>query len=328
MRINRRRLSNGFAVSTVASFLKSPGSFAQTPSPVAETWSFTDFRGESASLPSTPTRVVAQTTSAASLKDFGIEVAGFFGPNDYGTDFEFSQVGDMAVPQIEHIGDWGELDIEKLISLDAELYIDLFRGGDALWYLADVETENLVREVCPTIGVNANGVPFMETLQEFERLAIALGADESGPDLVDGKAALADAEEAFRTSIEGKQDMKVVAISLNGDGSAVLWNSNWLSDLQYMQDLGMTAVDVGAGDDVPNIQVSIEQLGEYPADVYLVDSRESLDAYDAIPLWKTLPAVKAGQVGWWYSSVLFSYKSLAKVLHLNSETLAKSQPVT
>ena len=296
MKLTRREFSHALGFAAVASPLVGGRALAQTPeaSPAASGWSFTDFRDVTVELDETPTRVVAQTTSAASLWDFGVECVGFFGPNDYGTDFQFTQVGRMDVPSMTQFGDWGELDLEGLVATDADIYVDLFRGGETLWYLGDAETEERVRQICPTIGIDANGVPFLDTVQEFERLAVALGAEPEGDAIAESKAALAEAEALFKESLAGKEALKVVPISLNPDGSAVLWNGNWLSDLQYMQDLGMTTVDVGVADDVPNLAISVEQLGEYPADVYLVDSRESLEDYEAVAIWNTLPAVQAG----------------------------------
>lgn len=324
-RFTRRAVARGISAAGLTGFVIRPRALAQTPA--IEGWEFTDFREVTVSLPSVPTRIAAQTTSAASLWDFGIEVLGFFGPNDAGTDFEFPQIGDMDVDSMTYLGDWGELDLEKLVESGAEIYVDLYRGGESLWYLGDVATEERVLAICPTIGVNANGIPFMETVEEFEHLAVSLGVDPEGQEIVDAKAALAEAEGAFKAAIDGKGEIKVVAISMGTDGNAYLWNGNWLSDMQYLRDLGISLVDVGVADDVPNALVSVEQLGNYHADVYLVDSRETLDAYLANPVWNSLPAVQAGQVGWWYSSVLYSYQSLAEVLHLYSEVLTTAEPL-
>lgn len=308
-RCNRRSVSKGIAAAGFSGLIGSSvasHTVAQTPasSPSEDGWEFTDFRDVTVSFPAVPTRIVAQTTSAASLWDFGVEVVGFFGPNDADTDFEFPQVGNMDVQPMAYLGDWGTLDLEKLVDVEPDFYVDLYRGGDTLWYLGDTATEQLVEDICPTIGINAKGAPFMETVQGFEDLAVALGIDPNGATLLDAKAELAEAEDAFRAAIADKGDLKVVAISMGTDGNAYLWNGNWLNDFQYMQDLGLTTVDVDVADDFPNALVSIEQLGNYPADVYLVDSRETLDAYNASPVWNTLPAVQAGQIGWWYSSVL------------------------
>ncbi|MCA9834101.1 MAG: ABC transporter substrate-binding protein [Thermomicrobiales bacterium] len=324
-RFTRRAVSRGIAAAGLTGLVVRPRTFAQTPA--AEGWEFTDFRDVTVSLPEMPTRVVAQTTSAASLWDFGIKVVGFYGPNDEESDRDFLQIGKMDVSTMTYLGDWGTLDTELLVATEPDIYVDLYRGGEFLWYLPDQATADQVEEISPTIGINANGVPFMDTLHEFERLAVALGADVEGPEIAEGKTNLTEAEATFKSAIAGKEGLKVLAISTDATGGAYLWNGNWLNDMQYLQSLGMTAVDVGVGDDMPTLQISMEQLGNYPADVYLLDDRESPDVLSGQPIWESMPAVKAGQVGTWYSSVLYSYRSLAEVLNLYAAVLAEAEPV-
>ena len=44
-------------------------------------WSFTDDRGVTLTSPAVPSRIVAQTSAAAALYDFGVQVVGIYGPS-------------------------------------------------------------------------------------------------------------------------------------------------------------------------------------------------------------------------------------------------------
>jgi len=301
---------------------------AQTPgaSPAAGGWTFTDDRGVTVSLPEAPTRVIAQTSSAASLWDFGFDVVGFFGPNDPDNAAGFPQVGDMAVDRLTNVGDYGAFDLEAAIALDADLYVDLDRGGETLWYL-DADTQAAIERVIPTVGINADGVSVIDIVARYEDLAVALGVDAESETITAAKAQHTASEEAFRTSLAATGGLKVLTVSSGTDGTIYLWNPNWLPDLIYFTSLGFTGVEVGVEDTVPNLVVSAETVAEYEADVILVDARGDLADLEGNPLWEALPAVKAGQVGYWYASFPYSYQKLAEVLDLTAETLAKATPI-
>ena len=270
---------------------------AQTPvsspiaSPGADAWSFMDDRGITVSLPERPTRVIAQTSSAASLWDFGFEVVGFFGPNDPDNQAGFPQVGDIDVARIPNIGDYGALDLEMFVALDPQLYVDLDRGGGTLWYL-DADSQAAVEKICPTIGLNAQALSVLDIIRRYEDLAVALGIDPDSASITTAKQTFATSEAAFTDITSAKPDLKVLTISSGDTGTVYLWNPNWLPDLIYLRSLGFTAVDVGADDDAPNIQISMEKLGEYPADVILVDVREDITALES-----NQPARGAGGTG-------------------------------
>jgi hypothetical protein len=55
--------------------------------------------------------------------------------------------------------------------------------------------------------------------------------------------------------------------------------------------------------------------------------REDITALESNPIWESLPAVQAGQVGRWYAAFPYSYQKLAKVLDLTGETLAAAKPL-
>lgn len=335
MGISRRRMVSGsLAAGAGMALCRLPlqSGSAQTPesdaaaSPVASGWSFTDDRGITVTLPEMPTRVIAQTSSAASLWDFGFEVVGFFGPVDPDNAAGFPQVGDIDVDRIPNLGDFGALDLEKVVELQAQLYVDLDRGGGSLWYL-DPDSQAALEKICPTIGLNAVAVTVIDIVKRYEDLAVALGVDPQSEQIAAAKEAHATAEAAFAETVGATPGLKVLTISAGTDGNVYIWNPNWLPDLIYFESLGMTAVDPGVAADIPNAVVSFEELGNYPADVILVDVRGDLADLEGNALWEGLPAVQAGQVGYWYAAFAYSYQRLAEVLDLTGETLSGASVV-
>ncbi|HWK82059.1 MAG TPA: hypothetical protein VNP95_14895, partial [Thermomicrobiales bacterium] len=261
-RISRRRaIGSGLAIGGGIALSQAigRGAGAQTPaaspaaSPAAGAWSFTDDRGITVSLPARPTRVVAQTSSAASLWDFGFEVVGFYGPNDPDNTAGFPQVGDMDVARIPNLGDYGALDLEKVVALDPELYVDLDRGGDTLWYL-DADSQAAIEQICPTIGINADGVSVVDIVKRYDDLAVALGVDPASETIASAKETFAASEAAFKETVAAHSGLKVLTVSSGEDGTAYIWNPNWLPDLIYFTSLGFTGVGAGVDDRTPNAQ--------------------------------------------------------------------------
>ncbi|MGN6032784.1 MAG: ABC transporter substrate-binding protein [Thermomicrobiales bacterium] len=330
----RRVVASGFAIGAGVALSQAigRGAGAQTPvaspaaSPADGAWSFTDDRGITVTLPERPTSVIAQTSSAASLWDFGFEVIGFFGPNDPDNTAGFPQVGDMDVTRLPNVGDYGALDLEKVVALRPELYVDLDRGGDTLWYL-DADSQAAIEQICPTIGINADGVSVIDIVKRYDDLAVALGVDPASETIATAKATFAASETAFTETVAAHGGLKVLTVSSGADGTVYIWNPNWLPDLIYFTSLGFTGVEAGVDDNTPNAQVSMETLGDYPADVILVDVREDMSAFEGNAIWESLPAVQAGQVGRWYAAFPYSYQKLARVLDLTGETLAAAKPV-
>ncbi|HEU0164302.1 MAG TPA: ABC transporter substrate-binding protein [Thermomicrobiales bacterium] len=308
---------------------------AQTPvaspaaSPVTRdgAWSFIDDRGVTSSLPEVPMKIIAQTSSAAALWDFGIEPVGFFGPVDPDNPTGFAQVGSIDLAKSENLGDYGDLDLEKVVALGAQLYVDLDRGGGTLWYL-DADAQKKLEAICATVGLKAYEVSVLDIVKRYGDLAFSLGVDPATPDLVAATATHATAEAAFKDAVAAADGLKVVAISGGPDaGSVYIWNGEMIPDLIYFRDLGMDYIDINAEAGASNLQIALEQIGEYPADLILFDFRDDISVLSGNPVWESLPAVKAGQVGLWYGAFPYSYQELSRVLDLMTAQVAKAKVI-
>jgi iron complex transport system substrate-binding protein len=275
-------------------------------------WSFTDDRGITITLPTRPERIIAQTTSAAILWDFGIRPVGVFGPSRLPDGTNDFQAGEIDFDSVELLGDYGTLDLEKMVELDADLYVDLTFGGDALWYLTEDELGQ-VEAIVPTLGISMQGISVLESINRFEELAASLGADLESPEVSAAKTEFEDAEEELKAAIAEKPGLSVLVVSPAVDTLYVA-SPDFMVDLHYFRDLGLDIV-APETDDFWEL-LSWEQANKYPADLILVDARNDqiVQEVEAVGTWESLPAVKADQLGPWYAGAPYSYARLAPMM--------------
>lgn len=335
---SRRHLlaaGSAFAATTLISGASAQEAATPSTSPAAGglqpdgAWRFTDDRGTVVEADALPTHVIAQTTAAAALWDFGIKPAGIFGPSRLADGTPDLQAGNLDLDTVEVLGDYGEFDLEKALSLQADLYVDVDRGNGDLWYITpDVEAQLLER--FPTIAILAANVPVTTTIEHFESLAAALGADQNAPVVVSAKTAWQTAEAGFKEALAAKPGLKMLAVSPGAD-LVYVWNPPVLGDLSYYQSLGAEFVvpenptEASLGN---NEEMSWEQFGRYgaQADLILVDQRDDGSILADIAIWNSLPAVRAGQVGTWYGVFPFSYKGLGDTLNRMIEQVNNADP--
>ncbi len=281
-------------------------------------WSFTDDRGVAIALPEVPATIVAQTTAAASLYDFGVQIAGIYGPSKTADGEPDFQAGNLPLDSIAILGDWGaealELDIEKLIEVDPDLIVDMLVYEDTLWYLSGDSRELVEQRKIPIAAINMGQVSLLAIIERMQDLAVALGADLAAPQVADAKTLHQAAEDRLKAAIAAKPDLTVMVMSA-GVEQAWIASPRYMNDLMYFQELGLHIVDHDLDDWFK--EISWEEIGNYPADVILQDARNTSTLQElssTIPILGTLPAVKAGQTGWWYAGAPSSYGRLAPIM--------------
>lgn len=300
---------------------------AQSGTPAATPtgeWSFTDDRGVTLSLPETPTKIVGQTAAAAALWDYGIHAVGIFGPSRTPSGIVDFQAGNIDLDAVEILGDYGEMDLEKLVALNADFYIDFAFYEGQLWYLGD--TEDKVKEIVPTLGISMQKTSIVTSIERFADLAASLGADLEAPDVVQAKADFTQAEADLKAAIAAKPGLTVLVIAPTTDQVYVA-SPRWMTDLYYYHELGLDIVDHTTDDFFALI--SWEQIGEYPADLILTDARTDqlqLDKLKELATWNALPAVQAGQVGPWYAGAPYSHQRLTPILQELTGLIANANP--
>jgi len=305
----RQILAAGLAIGVAAAL---PERIVAQSTPTSD-WSFTDDRGRTVELPGRPERIVAQTTAAASLWDYGVRPIGIFGPSRTADGTPDFQAGNLDLDAVESIGDYGMLDLEKLIALQPDLYVDMAVSDEQLWYLTPEELPQ-VEAIVPTIGIALGQVSMLDSVRRFEELAGHLGADLNAPEIVAAKADFSAAETDLKNAIAEKPGLTVLVLSPTPDTIYVA-TPDYMTDLYYFRDLGLDVITPDA-DEYWEL-LSWEQLGKYPADLILIDARDAALQPDQLAerdVWNTLPAVQAGQIGPWYAGRPYSNASISPIL--------------
>jgi len=89
-------------------------------------FTYTDARGEQIDLEQKPTRVVAQTSAAASLWDAGFRVDGVYGELKKTNGQLDYQAGDIDLAKLTVLGQtYGEFNIERYAAMRPQLLVDL-----------------------------------------------------------------------------------------------------------------------------------------------------------------------------------------------------------
>ncbi len=246
---------------------------ATTPAASDGEWSFTDDRGITITLPKRPERIVAQTTSAAILWDFGIRPVGVYGPSTLADGSNDFQAGEIDFDTVEIVGDYGTLDLEKLVELDADLYVDLTFGGDSLWYLTEEEIGQ-VEAIVPTLGISMQKISVLDSIARFEDLASSLGADLESAEVNAAREEFADAESDLMAAIAENPGLSVLVVSPAVDTLYVA-SPEWMVDLHYFRDLGLDIINPETAEEGFWELLSWEQANKYPADLILIDARIS-----------------------------------------------------
>ncbi|HEU5485855.1 MAG TPA: ABC transporter substrate-binding protein [Microlunatus sp.] len=330
--VGRRALLAGLGALSVASLVgcnASAGAGSQAASPSGEgSFSYTDARDKAVEFALPATAVVAQSSVAATLLDFGYQVAGAYGelkPIDGKLGY---QAGDLDLSKITVLSDvYGEFDVEKFAAMNPQLLIDLMFEPGVLWYLPnDLQTK--VEQVSPTIGMEMLNLGLVEIIGNFSELAGKLGADQTAAAVTDAKQAFDDATAKAKAAIAAKPELTVVGVSRSAD-KVWITNADQAPDLGYWKSLGAELVDHGGKPTDYFTEISYEQLDEFSADIIYDDSRGGvIPEADKQPTWQALPAVKAGQVVAWKPAAPYSWKTNAPILDEFATKYEQAQKVT
>lgn len=331
--LRRRSFLTGLAALGAASLVgcnaSAGGGSGTDASPTgASQFSYTDARGKVVEFDLPATGVVAQSSVAATLLDFGYQVAGVYGdlkPVDGKLSY---QAGNLDLSKVTVLANtYGEFDVEKLAAMNPQVVIDLMFEVGKMWYLPD-ELQTKVEKVCPTIAMEMLNLGLIEIINNFAELSGKLGADLNAPQVTAAKKAFDDATTQAKAAIAAKPGLTIVGVSRAADK---LWitNPNQAPDLAYWKSLGATMIDHGGKADTYFTEISYEKLDKFSADIIYDDSRDGVnEAADKQPTWRALPAVKAGQVVPWKPAAPYSWKTNAPILSDFATAYSKAQKVT
>lgn len=294
-------------------------------------WTFTDDRGQTASLDAAPQRIVAFVGVAAALHDLGLgdRIVGVFGPTTTADGGKDAQAGDLDVAKVTVLGNaWGEFNVEEYAKLNPDLLVsNMF--DEKLWFVPEESAEKILGLV-PSVGIKTFDMPLSKPIDRFAELAKAIGADLNAPATVEAKTRYETAAESVRQAVAGNPGIKVLACAAWTDLFYVSSPAR-NSDLIFFKELGVElVVPDSVNADGYFEELSYENLDKYDADLLLLDERtQGLQPAQLAekPAWAKLPAVKAGQITPWAPEPRFSYAGCAPLLERLAESITTAKKV-
>ena len=295
-------------------------------------WTFVDGAGETITLPARPERVVAYLPLAAALWDYGVHPVAIFGDPTREDGTPEGYTGNIDLESVVNISEtYGELDLEQLIGLNPDLFLnDLWGRPPDIWGL-DADGQAQLKAIAPVAQIRYIEQPVTETIASLETLAGLLGADLDDPAIVADKAAFEQASADLKAAIAEKPGLKVLVMSGTPGESMYISSPRQSADLLYFQELGLDMVEP---ESTTNFnyweELSWEQAGKYPVDLFLIDSRQwsstGAQLVESVPTFASLPAAKAGQFGGWDIEYVPSYKGFTPVLQRLTEVIRNADP--
>jgi iron complex transport system substrate-binding protein len=288
-------------------------------------WTFTDDRGTRIELDHSPARIVAQTSIAAALKDYGVTSIGVFGPlksPDGKVDPQAAGLDPGKVTDVTGAGEYGDLAMEKLAGLRPDLLVTNMFVPPELWYV-NKTTETKVDGLTKTLAIDFKDKSLTETIEAVRAVAKALGGDV---DSAKARSAKADFEKAGRRLAEigaALKNKKILVVSATTD---LLYaaDPDQFPDLAYYRSLGLPIVAAKAKAGSYWDEISWEKADKYPADIVLWDSRDgqaTLDQLHRQPAFGQLAAAKAGAFVPWQAVAPASYRAYAAVMNQLADNL-------
>ncbi len=290
-------------------------------SPVSEgEWRFTDDRGVTVTLPAAPQNIAGHARVAGALYDYGITIPIVLGALENADGSPIFELGNYPPDNAIWLGrGFEDLDIEQVLAAQPDVFITVrfpfaSEESDLLWGIPNEVRDTLEAQV-PIIAIDVSGNTIDSFMQRFEDLAIALGADPAAVGADEHKAVFEAAREDLRTALAEKPDLTVTAFSAGED--FYLINPELTPEFLLYRELGMNFLYIP--DDPLQFQlISWEQVGDFSPDLFLKDAREAAATYEQIaeqqPIWNTLPAVQAGQLGYWRAGGRPTYRGFNPVM--------------
>jgi iron complex transport system substrate-binding protein len=275
-------------------------------------WTFVDDRKHAVRLKRRPTRIVAYTTAAAALHDWGVTPVAVFGDDPR----EDPSLAGFPWNRAQIVGSvYGEIDIEALQSLKPELIV-------SRWYPPPVETpvfgfkdlkqERTIGSLVPIVGMNGRVIATRQ-IARFGDLAGALGASRTSGMVSQARAAFAGAAANLSQVARREPDLRIIAVSADQN---TMYVSRLSGDLAFYAQRGVPLVSAKTSDPYWDY-VPWKKVGGYAADGILYDARSNvlpLTAARGIRAFAELPAVRANQIAAWQADPPPSYERYRRTM--------------
>jgi iron complex transport system substrate-binding protein len=285
-----RRQALAACAAVGAGFLVGCGSPAHTRG-----WTFVDDRKQTVRLSKRPTRIVAYSSAAAALHQWGVTPVGVFGDSPR----EDPVLAGFPWGEAEVVGSvYGELDLAKLQALKAQLIVSRWYPPPAnspLFGFKDLAQEKRIGSRVPIVGLNGHAIATRQ-IDRFGDLARALGSDTTAGAIGQARAAFLKAGARLSRIASREANLRMIAVSW--DQSTLFVARSDSGDLAFYRQRGLPLVSAKTSDPYWD-KVRWDHADKYPADGILYDARSNfvaLKQVKAIPAFRALPAVRANQL--------------------------------
>jgi iron complex transport system substrate-binding protein len=291
-------------------------------------WTFVDDRKQTVRLSKRPTRIVAYTSAAAALHQWGVTPVGVFGDDPQ----EDPQLAGFPWGKSEIVGSvYGEIDVAKLVVLKADLIVSRWYpppNDSPLFGFKDLAQQKRIGAQVPIVGLNGHAIATQQ-IDRFGDLSRALGSDTMAGTTGRARAAFLRAEERLSAIARRKSNLRIIAAS--GDQSTMyVAKLADAGDLDFYRQRGVPLVSARTSDAYWD-RFGWKQAAKYPADGILYDARAiflPLRAAKAIPAFAALPAVRANQIARWRADPPPSYQAYTEAMNDLATTIAGWRKVT
>jgi len=313
--VTRRRLL-GTGIAGGVALLVGCGSGAQGDT----RWTFVDDRKHAVRLKRRPTRIVAYTTAAAALHDWGVTPVGVFGDDPR----EDPSLAEFPWNKAQIVGSvYGEIDTEALQSLQAELIVSRWYPppDDApVFGFKDLKQEETIGALVPIVAMNGRVIATRQ-IARFGDLARALGVSTTSGEITQARSAFASAAANLAETARRESNLRIIAVSADQGG---MWVAKLNGDLAFYAQRGVPLVSAKTPEPYWDT-LSWKEAGKYPADAVLYDARANvlpLTAAKGIPAFAELPAVRANQIGAWQADPPPSYQRYSTTTNALASAIA------
>jgi iron complex transport system substrate-binding protein len=292
------------------------------------TWTFVDDRGQTVRLNERPTRIVAYSTAAAALRDWGVTPVGVFGDAPR----EDPLLAGFPWHKVAIVGSvWGQIDMGMLRALKADLIVSRWYPpphDTPVFGFNDLEQERTIGSQVPIVGIDGHVIGTKQ-IDRFGDLARALGVSTSSDRIAQARRAFAAAAANLSQVARRKSNLRIIAVSANQSTMYVARVDAESGDLAFYARRGVPLVSAETSDPYWD-RFPWKEAGKYPVDAILYDAKWGIlplrDA-KAVPAFAELPAVRANQIGAWHADPPPSYQRYTRNIDDLAKTIASWRKV-
>jgi iron complex transport system substrate-binding protein len=287
-------------------------------------WSWVDGSGKEVSSDQVPARIVAHGSAAAALIPLGIRPVGIYADTAIAEDLALKG---LDLTGIEIVGEeWGIINVEAVAALQPDLIVAEWWPVEQAYSGLEEGTSGTNQQMtalAPIVGV-AQGPSIVTMIEDYQQLAISLGADLSAPSIAADSDRFDAAVAGFQAAIAAKPGLSVLAVSPTTE-SLYVAVPQYAAELSDFVSWGLDLVVPEHPDEGFEYwqTLSWENADTYQADLVIIDERgypANLEAAEAQPTWQTIRAAAEDAVAVWPAYWLRNHRDYAAAL----ETLTTS----